>query len=276
MQEQKFECAPYGELTSYCWPVDGEPRAIVQLVHGLGEHCARYQALAERLNNAGIEMHGIDLPGHGKSPGQRAHIRAFSDFEQVVLSLRSEIATRNGSKPVFLLGHSMGGLISTRVLQQAQERYAGAILSGPALASPLQPSAVQMAVIRILSRLLPTMGAMQLDASGVSRDLAVVREYESDPLVNHGKVSARLVRELFKSMQQANSQAATISLPMLIMHGGEDSMAAPEGARGLYAAISSSDKQLEILEGLYHEIFNEPEGPTVQQQVVDWILSRLP
>ena len=177
--------------------------------------------------------------------------------------------------PCFLLGHSMGGLAATAYLLQHQQDFAGCILSGPAIKTDVQPPKQQMLLIKVLSFLLPKMGALQLDAEGVSRDSYEVRRYLEDPLVYTGKVSARTVAELFATMETVQEQAAAIALPMLILHGGEDSMASPEGSRFLEQSISSRDKTLHIYPGLYHEIFNEPEHNEIFVEIDKWCRQRL-
>ncbi|NND81011.1 MAG: alpha/beta hydrolase [Gammaproteobacteria bacterium] len=253
------------------WPTEGETKGIILLVHGLGEHCERYARLAEFVNNAGYAMCSIDLPGHGQSAGKRGHIDRFADFETAVLGLYENMNGLYPESDVFLLGHSMGGLIATHLLLQHQHLFKGAMLSGPAIQSPQTPSAVQLKIISIVGKILPRLGMLKLDASQVSRDPAVVEDYMNDPLVSKSKLSARLLTEMFSSMQDCVEQAAAIRLPMLIMHGGADVMTAPEGAQLLYDSISSSDKTLKIYPGLYHEIFNEPEQLEIYAEMVAWL-----
>jgi alpha-beta hydrolase superfamily lysophospholipase len=158
---------------------------------------------------------------------------------------------------------------------QHQEDFAACVLSGPAIKTDIEPPAFQLWLIGVLSRLLPRLGALQLDANGVSRDPAVVEDYVNDPLVNHGKMSARKVAELFRAMSHIQANAAAITLPMLILHGGDDAMTAPAGSQFLHDEISSSDKQLIIYPGLYHEIFNEPEREQVFQDLLQWLDARI-
>ena len=275
MEKGHFKVASGSELYYQHWRCEADAKAVVLLVHGLGEHCARYEAVANVLTTANIAVCGFDLPGHGNSPGQAGFINSFDDFASAVMSFRQNVESWYPGKPIFLLGHSMGGLISSLVLLKNQKQFAGCILSGPAIMSPLKPGAVQMAIINLLSTLVPKVGVLQLDAAGVSRDDAVVEDYINDPLVHHGKVSARLVKELFTSMQEVQDKAETINTPMLLLHGGADSMAAPAGSEFLHQRISSGDKQLEIFDGLYHEIFNEPESPEIHAKLAAWITQRL-
>jgi alpha-beta hydrolase superfamily lysophospholipase len=133
-----------------------------------------------------------------------------------------------------------------------------------------------MLVIRCLSLFSPKKGVMQLDANGVSRDPAVVRNYIDDPLVNHDQMSARMVAQLFSGMRRLRSEAGKITLPLLILHGDADTMTSPEGSRFLYEHAGSTDKALEIFPGLYHEIFNEPERDALFGDVLEWCDNRQP
>ncbi len=264
-----------GQLYCRNWQAEGDCRAVVMIVHGMGEHCARYQPLAESLNNAGYAVCALDLPGHGRSEGTPGFQERFSDMVGAALALRDLIDEWYPGKPVFLLGHSMGGLISTLVLEGHQQRFQGGMLSGPAIQSPLQPGFFQFLIIRILSSVAPRSGVLQLDAEGVSRDPAVVKDYMEDPLVYHGKISARLVNELFAAMGEARERAGQITLPMLLMHGGSDAMTSPEGSEFLHQHIGSQDKTLRIYDGLFHEIFNEVEAPQIYAEMIAWLDNHL-
>jgi len=134
---------------------------------------------------------------------------------------------------------------------------------------------VVMWIGRLLAKIAPTIGMIALDASGVSRDPKVVKAYNDDPLVNHGKITASLGVAIFDAMAAVMAQAKKLTLPMLVMHGGADTMAAPQGSEDFGAAVSSKDVTVKILPGLYHEIFNEPEGPDVVDAYADWLEARL-
>jgi alpha-beta hydrolase superfamily lysophospholipase len=169
----------------------------------------------------------------------------------------------------------MGGLITSNYLLHHQKEFLGGILSGPAIKTDLQPGPVQMQLLRLLALLVPRLGMLKLNADGISRDPEVVRKYIEDPLVFHGKMTARMLRELFAGMSKIQAGAARITLPLLLLHGGADVMTAPEGSRFLYEHIGSSDKTLKIYPGLYHEILNEPERAEVLAHMLEWIETRL-
>ena len=257
------------------WPSNSETKAVVLLVHGAGEHCERYSALAESLNNSGYALCSLDLPGHGRSEGTRTHIGNFVDFENAVLNAYGKAQEWYPEKSIFLLGHSMGGLIAAHLLLEHQHLFKGALLSGPAIQSPVVPPAWQIGIIKVIAKISPKFGAIALDASGICRDQAVVDDYMNDPLVSKGKLSAKLLIEMFRAMDECIDRAADINLPIRIMHGSSDALTAPAGSQLLHDSVSSADKEIEIYDGLYHEIFNEPEAPQIYQQVVAWLDKRV-
>ncbi len=267
----------YGDRVFYQrWTPAEPPRAVLLLVHGLAEHSTRYVGFAEFFTAAGFAVYALDFPGHGRSDGPRCHIRRFEDFTASLDTLLRLAQEENSGVPIILVGHSMGGLISAAFLPDHQSEFVAAVLSGPAIKAPQQPSPFALVIIRIIAALFPRLGVMRLDATGVSRDPQVVSDYENDPLVFRGKVSARLASEVFQAMDSVLPVAATINLPMLFMHGGSDSLTSVEGSKALHERISSEDKKLIVYDGLYHEIFNEPERLEVMSDMKKWLEARLP
>ena len=256
------------------WTCD-TPKAAVILIHGLGEHCGRYEALGDFLTSNNIALSAIDLPGHGQSSGDAGHIDDFSDYQQAVLDLHQTAALQYPDLPIFLLGHSMGGLIATDLLLDFQYLFRGALLSGAAIQSPQQPPNWQMNVIRFIAKIFPKLKLIKLEASKISRDPDVVKNYNDDPLVSKEKLSASFLSSMFTTMTACKNRAFEISLPINIMHGGGDVITSPAGSQYLHDNISSSDKTLTIYEGLYHEIFNEPEAMAIYQTMLAWVKARL-
>lgn len=262
-------------LYQQTWMPETETRAVVLLVHGLGEHSSRYGHVADHLTRRGFAVFALDHYGHGKSDGHTGYVERFSVYLDGVAALLEKARSEYPQQPLFLVGHSMGGLISAGFLLDHQDAFRAAVLSGPAFKSDQAPPAIVIALIKLLSALTPTLPLIQLDASGVSRDPAVVAAYMNDPLVHHGKLSARLIAEMSVAMNNTVARAAGIGLPIIIMHGEDDQLTSPSGSTAFFEDVSSTDKALKTYPGLYHEIFNEPEQETVLAQMSDWLETHL-
>ncbi len=257
------------------WLPDSKPRAVILISHGLAEHSGRYMNVVSRFVPLGYAVYSLDHLGHGRSDGRRVYVRQFANYTDVLGNYLAMIGKWQPGRRIFLLGHSMGALVAASLLLDYQSAFTGAILSGPSVVVPKNVSRSTIAIARLLSTLAPTIGLMGLDATGVSRDPAVVRAYIDDPLVYAGKTTARLAYELVKTMQRVTAKASRMTLPIMILQGGADRLVDPDGARMLYDTIGSSDKTLKIYDGLYHEVYNEPERDQVLGDVEAWLENRL-
>jgi alpha-beta hydrolase superfamily lysophospholipase len=254
------------------WLLEGDPRAVLLIAHGLAEHSGRYMNVVNHFVPLGYAVYGLDHFGHGKSNGKRVYVERFEDFIETLKIYFDMVRDWQPEKPIFLVGHSMGGLISSVYLLKYQAGLTGVVLSGPAMKVPDSLSPVIIFVGKMLSMLLPRVGLIQLEAEGVSRDPAVVQAYINDPLVVYpGKMTARLGAELIKAMQRITAEAWKITLPILILQGSADRLVDPAGAQMLYDTVSSTDKTLKIYDGLYHEVFNEPEHGQILSDVEAWL-----
>lgn len=268
--EGSFQAGDGNEIFYRCW-APAEPRAVILLAHGLAEHSGRYTEFARFFAEAGIAVYALDHPGHGRSAGMRGHIADFSEFT-AALSLMLGIARQEHPElPIILFGHSMGGLIAADFLLQHQSEFAAAVLTGAAIQPPQQPSPVALFVNKLIAAIAPRFGVLRLDASGISRDPQVVSDYENDPLVFRSKATAGFVSAMIAAMNRVIANAASIRLPILIMHGSIDRLTAADGSKLLHDTVSSEDKKLVIYEGLYHEILNEPERETVMGDILEWL-----
>ena len=254
-----------------CWLPETEPKAVLLVVHGLAEHGGRYMNLVNHFIPLGYAVYAADLLGHGRSEGARVYLERFADYTDTLASFREMIRGWQKGKPVFLVGHSMGGLIGALYLLSHQDELAGAVLSGPAVKPPDDISPFVLFAGKVLSALMPKLGLIQLEAEGVSRDPAVVKAYETDPLVFRGKITARLGAEMIRAMGRIGAEASRIRLPLLILQGGADRLVHPSGAQMLHDGGSSVDRELILYDGLYHEVFNEPEHGRVLQDVESWL-----
>lgn len=252
------------------------PRATVVIVHGLGEHSGRYQHVAKTLVESGFAVHALDHRGHGRSEGPRAFIDRFAnavaDIDRLVDLARNE---RRG-KPLFLLGHSMGGALSLSYTLKYGTKLSGLILSGPAVALDGAPPLMKPAS-KFLSAFLPKIGMFAIEPALISRDRDVVGAYARDPLNCKGKVPARTLGEIVRFVDWVHAALPAIQLPLLVMHGSADKLAGLAGSHMVMERVSSKDKTLKVYDGLYHEIFNElpADRARVLTDLRSWIEARV-
>ena len=255
------------------WLSDGDPKAVVAVSHGASEHLGRYAHVGERFAASAYAVYALDHRGHGRSEGRRAMIER-ADY--VVEDLHRLIAMAAGRHPglkLFLLGHSMGGAVALACAIRHQDELAGLILSSP-LASVEAASPATRALGKLLSVVAPGFGVYEVDSSAVSRDPEVVRDYDEDPLVHHGRLPARTVAEVTGMVGRFPEEVPALRLPLLVMHASEDGLTPVGGSRMVHERAASEDKTLAIEEGLYHEILNEPERERVMARMLEWLDAR--
>ena len=259
------------ELHVNTWTVE-TPKAIVIIAHGLAEHSGRYAHVAATLNNAGYHVVAPDHRSHGNSPGQpRAYVKDTTVFVDDLKVLWDQVAGEYTGLPIFLTGHSLGGLIAAQFALRYQDQMRGLVTSGAGLlpGEDVPPFAVRVG--KLLARIAPKMALVALDSAAVSRDPDVVARYNNDPLNYRGKIRAGIGGSLFINGEAVLQQAHTLTLPMLVMHGEADRLIPAQASRLLYERASSTDKTLKIYPELYHEIFNEPEQQQVFADLVAWL-----
>lgn len=254
-----------------CWLPDTQPKASILIVHGLGEHISRYDNLVNHLVPRGYALYGLDHEGHGKSQGQRVFVNRFRTYIDDLRTFHTMVCKDNPIFPVFMLGHSMGGLIAVAYAADYQSDLAGLILSAPLLKAGESVSGGTIMAARILSALVPRTGVQALDSTFLCRDKSVVEAYNNDSLVYRGKITARLGSEMFSTMSSVQQQLSSIRLPLLIMQGSDDKLVNQAGSMLLYEKASSTDKTLKIYDGFYHEIFNEPERDKAFKDLDKWL-----
>jgi len=258
-------------LHAQSWRPDEEPTASVVISHGLAEHGGRYAHVAARLLRQGYAVYALDHRGHGRSQGPRANVGRFASLVTDLHGLVTRARQAQSALPVFLLGHSMGGAIALAYALEHQDVLRGLVLSAPALGAAQAVPAWQKRLIRLLSAVWPNAGALQLPAAAISRDPAVVQDYERDPLVYRGSVPARTVAELLAAMQRFPEAAGRLRLPVLVFHGTDDSLVPLVGVEHVYGRLGSADRTVTLYQGLYHEALNEPERERVLDDLVDWL-----
>jgi acylglycerol lipase len=258
--------------------VPSEPWACLIVLHGLAEHCGRYQVPIDFLAAAGIAVFAYDQRGHGRSPGPRADIGHFSEFAADFATIRAGIAAQYPQRPVFLWGHSLGSIVALCSALDSRNSLAGVITTGcPLFAVPgwSAPRVVWTAA-RKLAGVLPTLRIQPgLRAEALSHDPRVQQEYLRDPLVQKS-VTIRLLAELAGCCVEMLQNVRSIRTPWLAVHGADDSIAPPEGSKYLIDWLGSADKQLLMQPGLFHEVHNEiaPAAERFRESILHWMRER--
>jgi alpha-beta hydrolase superfamily lysophospholipase len=262
------------------WPIGEPARGTVLIVHGLGEHIERYARVAADLNRAGWHVLGYDQRGHGRSEGARGQLAAADDL-LVDLSGVIDLARASLPAPLVLLGHSLGGLIASRFVAEGLDAAPAAwyrpvdalVLSSPALDPGM--NAVQKLLLATLGAIAPGLAVGSgLKPAWISRDPAVVQAYRDDALV-HDRVTPRLVRFIVDGGELARTRAASWTLPTLLVFAGADRCVAPAGSEAFASAAPKSVVRARRFDGLFHEIFNEPEREQVLAELTGWFNERL-
>ena len=264
------------ELYYQSWHPEDKPTAVLVIVHGVAEHSNRYRNLVDNLVPGNIAIYSYDQRGHGKSPGQRGYIESWSEYRTDLKRFLELVLQHEPNLPIFAYGHSMGSLVILDFLIQETNELSGTIVSGAPVVSDDAASPLMVAAAKFMSRVWPTFSlASPIDAAQLSCDTREVIKYQDDPEV-FKVLTARWGTEYLKTQNAVRENAAEIDLPILILHGGDDTLCDPQGSQYLYDDVSSNDKTLKIYPSYFHEIHNEPGHITVVQDINDWIIKRLP
>jgi alpha-beta hydrolase superfamily lysophospholipase len=248
------------------WDV-ADPKAIVVIAHGYAEHSGRYDHVGRALAEASLASWALDHAGHGLSKGdERGNAGEVEDAVADMDEFVTMASASAPSLPVFLVGHSMGAMLSLAYSEQHQDRLTGLVVTGAAVV-------LGDMITELLA--LEEIPAVPLGAF-VSRDPEVAAAYDNDPLNYHGAMPRELLQKAPERIEAVRSKFATITIPILAMHGEQDALAPMQASLDVITGVSSGDRSLRIWPGLYHEIFNEPEKDRVIGEVVRWITERLP
>lgn len=244
------------------WLPEGAPRALVVVVHGLGEHGGRYQRLADDLIAQGFAVVAGDHRGHGRSGGLRGHVDPFDQYVDDLAVVVEDARGRVGRElPWVFFAHSMGGLVGLRWLESDRPQPAAAALSNPLLQVAVEAPKIKLLAGRVLSRYLPRLRlANEIDPKWICRDPEVVRAYTADPLV-HGKISTRWFTNMEAALVDTNGRAGSIRVPTVFVISGQDKLVHPDGSRRFHPQVAGA-RVLELPEA-YHEAHNGPERDRV-------------
>ena len=255
------------------WEPDTDPKALIGLVHGLGEHTGRYAHVGKVMTDAGYAMAGFDLRGHGKTGGARGHSSSLNVYMQDIRQFFDLLAQRYPELSRFLYGHSLGGLLSLSYAIQYGAGLKGVMVTGAALRSPLQEQRVKIAMAKLLGTFLPAMTIQSgLDPTTISRDQKVVDAYVSDKLV-HYSTSLGFGKAALSAIDLCFARAREFTIPLLMMHGTDDRLTYPSGSEDFARLVGEvgNDVTLKLWDGLYHELHNEPEQAKVFKFMTEWL-----
>jgi alpha-beta hydrolase superfamily lysophospholipase len=252
------------------------PRAVVLLVHGYAEHCGRHGVLATTFAETPALVCAYDQRGYGRSGGRRAYVDTFDQYLDDLARVVDTVRARVPELPLFLFGHSMGGLVVLKyVLDRSPSAPAGLLLSAPALEVNPDLAPILRRMAHLLGRLAPRLPTVRSPDGALSRDPAVVEQARTDPLNYHGRIPARTGAELLRAGESVRARLEEVEHPFLVLHGTDDPLASPVWSRRLYERARAADKTLKLYEGRYHESFHDFGRDAVLADLADWLGARV-
>ena len=270
VKEFSWKSAENVKIYAAEWPAENA-KAVIGLIHGIGEHCRRYDHVGAFFQEHQIAMIGYDRQGYGRSEGRRGDVEKFSYYYDEVAKLMIECERRYPDRPVFLYGHSMGGNVLLNYIIRRRPNIVGAIISAPHIGLNFKPNPIVVGMGRVMRNIWPTFTQEnQLDLSHLSRSPEVAPAYAADPLT-HSKLSARTGIDILDAADHLNNWTGSFRIAILLTHGDEDAVTSFEATKAFAQRETGPDITFKPWPGLYHELHNEPE----KQQFFDFLLSWL-
>ncbi len=262
-------------LRSFAWqPTQMPVRGVVVITHGIRDYAARYQRFAEQLTKQGFVVFAQDLRGHAHSGGERQRFdsmaRMVADTDMVV----NDAKQRYPKAPLYVYGHSLGGLITASYSLEHADKLSGVILSGAALKRPHSVSGFSAGLAQIVASIAPGLKVVQVDDSEFSKDKSVMAALASDPLISRGKLPAATAAATLKAIADVQERMGQLKLPLMVMYGTADSVNPIEGSQAFVQAVASTDKTLKVYPGVYHDMLNEPERDQIAADIIAWLVER--
>ena len=255
------------------WQPSGKARAVVVIVPGFNAHSGYYGWVARELTAAGLAVYAVDLRGRGNSDGERFFVQKFEDYENDVASTVALAKSREPGLPVFLLGHSAGGVVSCLYTLDHQAELAGLVCESFAFELPAPDFA--LAVFKGLAHLAPHAHVLHLKNADFSRDPKAVEAMNNDPLIAHETQPTQTLAAMVRADERLKREFARITLPVLILHGTADKAAKASGSEHFHAAAGSTDKTLKLYPGAYHDLLNDTGKEAVMADITKWITARV-
>jgi alpha-beta hydrolase superfamily lysophospholipase len=269
MNEGSFVGVGGLKIFTRTWNPEGDPRAVIVLVHGFNAHSGYFQWAAKQFAAQGLAVYALDWPGRGRSEGERYYINALADVVADIDTLVDQAQAQHPGLPVFLLGHSAGGVASCIYTLEHQDKLAGLICESFAFELPAPDFAI--AVLKGLSHIAPHLHTIKLNNADFSRDEAVVAAMNSDPLIADEAQPASTAAELARADDRLRREFPLITLPLLVLHGTDDKATKPSGSQHFYEQAGSQDKTLKLYEGHFHDLLNDLDKEVVMADIEQWI-----
>ncbi len=270
MREEQLESVGGLNIFTRSWrPEHRAARGVVVLVHGFNSHSGYYQWAAEQLVARDLAVYALDLRGRGRSDGERFYVQKFADYVSDVDSVVTRAKSGEPGLPLFLLGHSAGGVVACIYALEHQPQLAGLISESFAHEVPAPDFA--LAVLKGLSHVAPHAHVVKLKNEDFSRDPRIVEQMNHDPLIAHEAQSTQTMAELVRADERLKKEFPLIELPLLILHGAADKATKPAGSKRFYEMAGSNDKTLKIYDGHYHDLLNDVDKEAVMNDILKWL-----
>lgn len=262
-------------LRSFAWqPAQTPVRGVVVITHGIRDYALRYQRFAEQLTKQGFAVYAQDLRGHAHSGGERQRFDSMARMVQDTDMVVSAAKARHPNAPLFVYGHSLGGLLTSGYALDHADKLSGVILSGAALQRPHSVSGFSAAVARIVASVAPGLKVVQVDDSEFSKDKSVMAALAIDPLITRDKLPAATASASLNGIADVQQRMGQLKLPLLVLYGTADSVNPIEGSQAFVQGVASTDKTLKAYPGVYHDMLNEPERDQIATDVIAWLVAR--
>lgn len=274
VREEKFEGAGGLNIFTRAWHPVGEPLGLVVIVPGFNSHSGQYLWVGEQFAAGGLAVYALDLRGRGRSDGERFYVEKIEDYVEDVATLVRKAKSENPGLPVFVLGHSAGGVVSCIYALDHQSEIDGLICESFAYELPVPD--IVLSFLKGLSYITPHTHVFSLNNKDFSRDPQVVESMNDDPLIKGESQPAQTARVMINADSRLREEFPLIKLPLLILHGTEDKATKPSGSQHFYEQAGSTDKTLKLYEGHFHDLLNDFDKEVVFGDVQNWIEARLP
>jgi acylglycerol lipase len=274
MNESSFEGVGGLKIFTRSWKPEGEARGVVTIVHGFNSHSGQYLWVGEQLASQGLAVYALDLRGRGRSEGERYYVEKMEDYTDDVQTLVTTAKAENPGLPVFLLGHSAGGVVSCNYALDHQSEINGLICESFAYELPVPD--IALSFLKGLSYITPHTHVFSLHNKDFTRDAAVVESMNDDILIKGESQPAQTAKVLINGARRLTEEFPRITLPVLILHGTEDKATSPSGSQHFYENAGSTDKTLKLYEGHFHDLLNDIDKEIVMADIQNWIDERIP